>query len=132
MRARVAFFLSKEAYMEIPLDPLVCTLVKLLDADLREDFEERAAIIEYDAGVERAHAECLALLAILNRKPLALSRVRAVQFEFHGVRQWLLTTDLATALMQVGYAGGMEVGVVDLADVVAGAFGGQARLSKGN
>ena len=113
--------------MVIPLDPLVCGLVRILHADLREDFAERAAIIEYDAGLDRAHAECLALLAILNRHPLALSRVCVVQFELDGVRQWLLTTDYARALMHVGYAGGVEVEVVELTGVVE-AHGGMARL----
>jgi hypothetical protein len=34
--------------------------------DLREAFEERAAIMEYDGGLPRAEAERLALAAILN------------------------------------------------------------------
>lgn len=114
--------------MEIPLDPLVRGLVRILDADLREDFWERASIIEYDAGLNRAHAECLALLAILNRNPLALSRVCVVQFELNGLRQWLLTTDYAKALMHVGYAGGKELQVVDLVGVIEEAHGGMAKL----
>jgi len=62
--------------MEDPLDPLVCELVDLLDDAQREAFEERAAIIEFDAGLQRAHAECLALLSLLTRDPTALSRIR--------------------------------------------------------
>jgi hypothetical protein len=114
--------------MEIPLDPLVCELVKLLDADDREDFEERAAIIEYDAGFGRAHAECLALLGILNRRPMALCAVRALEFELGGVPRWLLATDLAAALKHVGCIGGFDPRVVDLGDVIAARHGGLAAL----
>ena len=56
-----------------PLDPIVAAIVNQLDADLREDFEERAAIIEYDGQLQRAHAECLALLDVLHRHPNVLS-----------------------------------------------------------
>lgn len=56
-----------------PLDPLVADMVKLLDANQREEFEERAAIIEYDAKLPRGHAECLALLDVLRRYPAVLN-----------------------------------------------------------
>ena len=66
--------------MQTPIDPLVAEMVEQLDLDLREAFEERAAIIEYDAKVQRAHAEALALLNVLDRHPDALSgRRRAVR-----------------------------------------------------
>jgi hypothetical protein len=58
--------------MPTPLDPLVAEVVSQLDADLREDFEERAGIIEFDANLPRAHAECLALLNVLLRHPECL------------------------------------------------------------
>jgi hypothetical protein len=58
--------------MQSPLDPLVAEVVSQLDADLREDFEERAGIIEFDANLPRAHAECLALLNLLLRHPECL------------------------------------------------------------
>ncbi len=60
--------------MQPPIDPIVAEIVELLDEDLREDFEERAAIVEFDAGKARAHAECLALLTILRRHPEVLTR----------------------------------------------------------
>lgn len=62
--------------MEIPLDPLVADMVKLLDAGQREEFEERAGIIEYEGQLPRAHAECLALLDVLRRHPAVLMTVR--------------------------------------------------------
>ena len=60
--------------MQTPIDPVVAEVVELLGEDLREAFEERAAIIEYEAGKARAHAECLALLMILRRNPEILTR----------------------------------------------------------
>jgi len=62
--------------MQPPIDPIVAEIVELLDENLREAFEERAAIIEYEAGKARAHAECLALLMILRRHPEVLRRPR--------------------------------------------------------
>lgn len=57
--------------MPQPIDPLVATLVDRLDDNLREAFEERAGILEFDAGLPRAHAECLALLNVLVSHPEA-------------------------------------------------------------
>jgi hypothetical protein len=59
--------------MQPPIDPIVAELVELLDENLREPFEERAAIIEYEAGKARPHAECLALLLILKQHPEVLT-----------------------------------------------------------
>ena len=61
--------------METPLDALVAEMVTALDANLREDFEERAAIIEFDAHLPRGHAECLALLDVLRRNPEVLMKI---------------------------------------------------------
>jgi len=55
--------------MQQPIDPLVATLVNRLDDNLREAFEERAGILEFEAGLPRAHAECLALLNVLVSHP---------------------------------------------------------------
>jgi hypothetical protein len=71
--------------MQKPIDPIVAEMVEQLDLDLREAFEERAAIVEFEAGVQRAHAEALALLNVLDRPPtrslgvgvLAAERCRA-------------------------------------------------------
>jgi hypothetical protein len=59
-----------------PLDALVADMVSLLDDNQREEFEERAGIIEFEAKVPRAHAECLALLAVLRRHPAVLTTIR--------------------------------------------------------
>ncbi len=61
--------------MEDPIDALVADLVTKLDEGLREEFEERAAIMEFDGKVPRAHAECLALLDLLRRHPSVLATI---------------------------------------------------------
>jgi hypothetical protein len=48
-------------------------MVSKLDPALREEFEERAAIMEFEGAMLRDHAECLALLDVLHRHPDALS-----------------------------------------------------------
>jgi hypothetical protein len=57
------------------MDQLVLEVVSLLDPKQREDFEERAAILEFDAGYVKEHAECLALLDVLRRHPEVLLSV---------------------------------------------------------
>jgi hypothetical protein len=80
--------------MPIPIDPLVADRVAVLDENLREDFEERAGIIEFDAGIPRAHAECLALLDVLRRNPAVLTGVITLRMEVNRMPLWVLTTDL--------------------------------------
>ena len=58
-----------------PIDELVADMINFLDAGQREDFEERAGIIEFDAKLSRGHAECLALLDVLRRHPEVLINV---------------------------------------------------------
>ena len=41
----------------VPVDQVVARFVAGLDADAREFFEERAAILEFEAGLSRAEAE---------------------------------------------------------------------------
>jgi hypothetical protein len=54
--------------MPTPHDAVV-DLVNKLDADLREAWEERAGIMEFDSGLSREHAECLALLEVIRHHP---------------------------------------------------------------
>ena len=63
-----------ETTLNRPMDLIVEEIVSLLDDNLREEFEERAAIIEFDAHLLRAHAECLALLYVLRRHPEILAK----------------------------------------------------------
>ena len=60
-----------------PTDAIVADIVSKLDDDLREDFEERAGIIEFDGNLSRGHAECLALLDVLRRHPEVLTKAAA-------------------------------------------------------
>ncbi|MDM4766163.1 hypothetical protein [Pelomonas sp. SE-A7] len=48
---------------------LIQFFVVRLDADLREAWEERAAIVEFDGGLTREWAECLALLEVIRNHP---------------------------------------------------------------
>ncbi len=108
----------------IPKDAIVIEMVNRLGPDDREAFEERAAIIEYDGQVPRAHAECLALLEVLRRHPSAV----VLQVEIDGGTEWLLTTDPAFAREYLVDIGGSEVAVLDPADVIHEQYGGVAVL----
>src|SRR5450759_928362 len=103
-----------EIVMPIPIDPLVADMVNVLDDNLREDFEERAGIIEFDANLPRGHAECLALLDVLRRHPAVLSGVFTLRIDLDGANRCLLTTDLNYARTHLAEIGGVELGVRDL------------------
>lgn len=49
--------------------PTVTDFVECLDEGLREAFEERAAILQFDAGIQRDLAEALALLDVIRQHP---------------------------------------------------------------
>lgn len=111
------------------MDPLVADLVRRLDEARREDFEERAGIIEFDAGIPRCHAECLALLNVLRHHPEALTGVTTLRIELDGVPHCLLTTDLAGARAKLTEIGGVEVGARNLAKLINERFSGIALLT---
>ena len=50
-----------------PIDPLVTELYETLTVDLKEEFHERAAIIEFDSNLPRDHAERLAMGIVLTK-----------------------------------------------------------------
>ena len=110
-----------------PTDPLVAELVALLDASQREDFEERAGIMEVDGQLPRGHAECRALLDVLHRHPL--TGISVLQIELDGSTEWLLATDLAYARRYAADVGGHEIAVRSLADVLLQQYGGIAVLN---
>lgn len=60
-------------YVEEAMNTIVQEWLQLLSADQREEFEERAGIIQYDSGTPRSEAEALALLCVLKRHPEILS-----------------------------------------------------------
>ena len=49
-----------------PIDPLVSEAYETLTDTLKEEFHERAAIIEFDSNIPRNHAERLAMDAVLS------------------------------------------------------------------
>ena len=58
------------------MNDVVADLASRLDESLREAFEERAAIREFDGGLSRDLAEALALLDVIRQYPEAvLSRL---------------------------------------------------------
>ncbi len=116
--------------MATPLDPLVAEMVHLLDANQREEFEERAGIVEFDGQKLRAHAECLALLAVLNRHPTALVGIAVLQTEIEGCQQWILTTDAEIARQHLMQIGGTAICAITPADVLEEYFDGVAWLVK--
>jgi hypothetical protein len=111
------------------MDPLVSDLLDLLDRDLREDFEERAAIAEFEAEYPREHAECLAMLDVVSRHPSVLDGVTVVEVAADGGRKWLVTTDWSGARRLRSECDG-AARFVALAEVVDGQFGGAAVLAE--
>jgi len=51
-----------------PQDEIVAALLPILEEAMREAYEERSAVFQYDAGMPRGHAECLALLEVIQRE----------------------------------------------------------------
>ena len=49
------------------MNEIVEELLQHLDGTQREIWEERAGIMQYDGGLTRDHAECLALLYLLRQ-----------------------------------------------------------------
>ena len=50
-----------------PIDPLVSEIYETLTDTLKEEFHERAAIIEFDSNLPRENAERLAMNAVLEK-----------------------------------------------------------------
>ena len=118
--------------MTVSINPLVGEIVGTLPLQLREDYEERAAIMEHDGELPRAEAECRALLSVLRRYPEILVGVTVLRFQLNGVQQWLLTTDMELAGRHLAHLGAAEVDTVPLADGVANHCGGLAVLVRLN
>jgi len=120
------FFL--EIFMQTPAYRAVSTLVATFNTILREEFEERAGIIEFDGKLPRATAECLAILDVLKRHPSVLTGVIALQVRLDGAEHCVLTTDLDFAHRRLATLGATEIGTLDLRSVVAQQLGGLALL----
>ena len=66
-RLLVAFFTS--VLLEVVMKSIVRVFVNRLDGVAREAFEERAGVLEFDAGVTREQAEWLAVQYVLEQFP---------------------------------------------------------------
>ena len=108
---------------------IVADLLNKLEADSREAFEERAAIMEFDAGLDRAHAEALAMLDVIRLHPLCVSGITTLQIELDGATEWLLTTDVDYARSYLATIYAKEIAVFSLADVLKEHYGGTALLT---
>lgn len=111
-------------------ESIVAKLVERLDANLREDFEERAGIIEFDANQPRELAECLALLGVLQRHPAALIGVTAFEVAIDGSTRTVLTTDAEFARQHLTALGIPVLRVADLTHAVREGCGGIALLAR--
>jgi hypothetical protein len=114
--------------MPTPIDPLVAEMVEQLDLELREAFEERAAIIEHDAKVHRAHAEALALLNVLERHPEALSGVVCLCVEVDGVVHFYVADCLERAREHAAVKRASEIRAAGISWVLDAEFGNLAEL----
>ena len=111
-----------------PLQPIVAELLSRLDDNLREAFEERAGIMEFEAGKRREMAECLAMLDVLRTNPLALTGVTALVLQQDRGVWFVLTTTVASARQQLlGEA--KSIGLAELSDVL-NQLGGTVRLTR--
>jgi len=111
------------------LSSTVSHFVESFDTNLREEFEERAAIMEYDANVDRGHAECLATLEVLRRHPDVGYGITVLSAEIDGCTQWFITTDRSLAGQHLAYIGATNVEIDDLAEVIEAQYQGIALLS---
>jgi len=115
--------------MPEPIDPIVADLLARLSDHLREDFEERAAIMEFDAQFPRRLAECLGLLDVLGRNLTGLSGVSAMQIELDGQTQWIAVTDLSHARQHLAAIHATEIAVLDLRTAIEEQYAGLALLT---
>ena len=109
--------------------PIVADLLARLDEQQHEQFQERAGILTFDAGMDRQLSEALAMLDLIRLNPLALSGIAVLQIELDGGTEWLLTTDLAFARQHIADMGAKEIAGVNLADVLEKQYGGVAVLT---
>ena len=115
--------------MPEPIDPIVGNLLARLTDNIREQFEERAAIMEFDANFPRRLAECLGLLDVLGRNLTGLSGVSAMQVEVDGQTQWIATTDLTYARQRFADIHATEIAVLDLRTTIDEQYSGVAALT---
>ena len=110
--------------------PLVASMLENLSTDLREDFEERAAIMEFDGGLDRPLAEALALLCVLHNHPFCLRPLVVLEVQLNGETCHVLTTSLGDTRCRLEHMGGIVVRVLDPSELLQDAFNQAAFLSQ--
>lgn len=111
-----------------PVDDHVRRIVAWLDPNRREAYEERAAIMEWEArGVSRREAEGAALLDILATTGLPCP-VHLLRVEMVGATDWVLTTDVEAAKATLTNLGGKHIVEVPVEAVVYEQYGDLAVL----
>ena len=111
-----------------PLDEHVRQIIARFDDNRREAFEERAAIVQYDAHVDRVQAERLAVLDVLAHYGLPCP-VHLLRVDIAGSTDWVLTTDVDAARAALTELGAKHIVEVPLDDAVRRDFGDLAVLS---
>jgi hypothetical protein len=107
----------------------IADLLDRLDPDTRYEFEERAGIIEFDAGIERDDAECYALVDLLRTYPAALTGMNVFQINKDQQTAFVLTTDVEATYARFDREDAKALRVADLAVVLKTMFDGIALLS---
>jgi hypothetical protein len=111
-----------------PLNPIVEALLCRLDDNLREMFEERAGILQFEAGNPREVAEPLALLDVLRMSPLAVANLVCLRASLAGAPVFVIARDEPAANTALAALGATGASRVDLSMAVAH-LGGSARLT---
>ena len=111
-----------------PTHPIVEALVARLDDNLREAFEERAGILQFEAGQARETAEPLALLDVVRMNPMAFAGVVCLGATASGARVFAIAAEEGPARAALEALGGQRAARVDLAIALA-SLGGVARLT---
>ena len=111
------------------LQPFVGDLFDRLAPAQLEQWQERSAIVEHEAGLSRPLAEALALIELLRTSPEILSGVVVLEAELAGGTQWLLTDSLTHARAAIADMGGREVACHSVSAVIHSQYDGIAVLS---
>jgi hypothetical protein len=109
--------------------PLVADLVTRLSPELYADWEERAAIIEFDAGFAREDAEAFSLLDVLGRHPAALVGGVIVKGTCNGIDRFVISTDEDAARAWLAFVGATSIGTVEFSYAIDDLLGGLAELA---
>jgi len=112
-----------------PIDPIVGDLLSRLSDNLQEEFEERAAILEFDALYPRRLAESLGLLDVLRRNLSGLTGVTALHIELDGQSEWLAVTDAEFVREHLADIHAKVIGECDLRMAIEEQYAGVACLT---